>query len=86
MGTLEKIEMMFNRANRVPIPTFHVGDRVLAEIAMRETIPLRPLSLVAGVSAAAAAIALFFAVQGWLSINSTSIANYFDPAVLDLLL
>jgi hypothetical protein len=85
MGRLEKFEALFDQANRSPVPMFHVSDRVLAEIAMREAIPLSPLSWVAGISAAAAAIALFFAVQGWMAVSS-SMVNYFDPAVLDFLL
>ena len=85
MDKLGKIEALFERACQGPTPIFHVGERVIAEIAARNSIRLTPLSFVAGLSAAAAAIALFYAINGWMTLSS-SVVDYFDPAVLDALL
>ena len=42
-------------------------------------------AIMAGVSAAAAVIALFYAINSWMSLT-WSVADYFDPTVLDVLL
>lgn len=85
MDKLGKLEALFERACQGPTPIFHVGENVIAEIAARGSIRLTPLSFVAGLSAAAAAIALFYAISGWMTLSG-SVVDYFDPAVLDALL
>ena len=85
MDGLKNINTLFEYAQRRQTPIFHVSDQVLAEIVNRESIRLTPLSFVAGISAAAAAIAFFYAIHGWLSVTG-SVADYFDPSVLDILL
>ena len=86
MDKLKNIETLFNYAQQDQTPVFHIGNKVLTEIMNRETIRLTPLSLMAGISAAAAAIAFFYAINGWLSMTGGSVADYFDPSVLDVLL
>ena len=85
MDQLNKIEKLFERARLVGTPVFHVGDRILAEIEDRRTVQLTPFSIMAALSAAAAVIALVYAVNSWLSMTWT-LADYFDPTVLNVLL
>lgn len=85
MDSLERIEKLFEQAQLAGTPVFHVSDRVLVEIAERQSVRLMPLSIMAGISAAAAVIALFYAINSWLSLT-WSVADYFDPTVLNVLL
>jgi hypothetical protein len=85
MDNLKKIEALFEQARLVNMPVFHVSDQVLAEIAARQSIQLRPWSIMAGISAAAAVIAVVYTVNTWMSMT-WSLADYFDPTVLDVLL
>ena len=85
MDTLKKLETLFERAANAQTPVFHIGDQVLAEIAARQTIQLKPWSIMAGLSAAAAVIAIVYTVNTWLSMT-WSLADYFDPTVLDILM
>ena len=85
MDKLNRIERLIEQARQCSAPVFHVSDQVLAEIAARQSIQLTPLSIVACISAAAAVIALVYAVNGWLSMTG-SLVDYFNPAVLEVLL
>jgi len=85
MDKLGRIEKLFERARLCGTPVFHVSDQVLAEIAERQSVRLMPLSIMAGISAAAAVIALFYAINSWMSLT-WSLTDYFDPTVLDVLL
>ncbi len=85
MDNLNKLELLFERAGQASMPVFHVSDQVLAEIAARQSIQLRPWSIMAGISAAAAVIALVYTVNTWMSMT-WSLAEYFDPTVLDIIL
>ncbi len=85
MDNLNRLEQLFERAGQVSMPVFHVSDQVLAEIAARQSIQLRPWSIMAGISAAAAVIALVYTVNSWMSMT-WSLADYFDPTVLDIIL
>ena len=85
MDNLKQIEALFERARLVNMPVFHVSDQVLAEIAARQSIQLRPWSIMAGISAAAAVIAVVYTINTWMSMT-WSYADYFDPTVLDVLL
>lgn len=85
MDQLNKLETLFEQARQAATPVFHVSDRVLADIADRRSVRLTPFSIMAGLSAAAAVIALVYAVNSWLSMTWT-LADYFDPTVLDVLL
>ena len=85
MDSLERIEKLFEQARRCETPVFQVSDQVMVEIAERQCVRLMPLSIMAGVSAAAAVIALFYAINSWMSLT-WSVADYFDPTVLDVLL
>jgi hypothetical protein len=85
MDNLNKLEQLFERAGQVSMPVFHVSDQVLAEIAARQSIQLRPWSIMAGISAAAAVIALVYTVNTWMSMT-WSLADHFDPTVLDFIL
>jgi hypothetical protein len=85
MDSLKRIEKLFERVRLCGTPVFHVSDQVMAEIAERQCVRLMPLSIMAGISAAAAAIALFYAIHSWESLT-WSLTDYFDPTVLDVLL
>ena len=85
MDSLDRIEKLLEQARRWETPVFHVSDQVMAEIVERQGVRLMPLSIMAGVSAAAAVIALFYAINSWMSLT-WSVADYFDPTVLDVLL
>ena len=85
MDSLERIEKLLAQARLCETPVFHVSDRVMAEIAERQSVRLMPLSIMAGISAAAAVIAVFYAINSWMSLT-WSVADYFDPTVLDVLL
>ncbi|MFC1764456.1 hypothetical protein ACFL6U_20605 [Planctomycetota bacterium] len=69
MDTLKKLERLFERDRLGTTPVFHVSNRVIAELGPRETVTLVPLSVFAGVSAAAAALLLFLAVNAWNTMN-----------------
>lgn len=73
MDTLKKIERLFERARQADTPVFHVSDRVIADIRPPEVIPLMPLSVVAGLSAAAAVLFFFMAVNAWTTVNSPNL-------------
>lgn len=85
MDQMSRIEKLFERARMIGTPVFHVSDQVLDEIADRKTVELVPFSIIAGLSAAAAVIALVYAINSWLSMTWT-LADYFDPTVLNVLL
>lgn len=85
MDTLKKLDRLFEHAAQTKTPVFHVGDQVLEEIAARQTIQLRPWSIMAGISAAAAVIAIVYTVNTWMSMTWT-LADYFDPTLLDVLM
>ena len=85
MDTLKNLEKLFEQAATAKTPVFHVGDQVLEEIAARQTIQLRPWSIMAGISAAAAVIAIAYTVNTWMSMTWT-LADYFDPTLLDVLM
>lgn len=85
MDSLKKLETLFERAGEVSMPVFHVSDQVLAEIAARQSIQLRPWSIMAGISAAAAVIAVVYTVNTWMSMT-WSLADHFDPTVFNMLL
>ncbi|MCF7974858.1 MAG: hypothetical protein K9N55_13650 [Phycisphaerae bacterium] len=85
MDNLRKIETLFEQARLVNMPVFHVSDQVLAEIAARQSIQLRPWSIMAGISAAAAVIAVVYTVNTWMSMT-WSLADIYDPTILDVLL
>lgn len=70
MDTLKKIEQLFAQAQRQNTPVFHVSDRVIGELTACETPRLAPLSIFAGVTAAAAVVMLFLSVQAWNYLNS----------------
>ena len=85
MDSLKRIEKLLEQARLCGTPVFHVSDQVMAEIADRQCVRLMPLSIMAGISATAAAIALFYAMHSWASLT-WSLTDYFDPTVLDVLL
>lgn len=85
MDQMNKLEKFFEQTRRIGTPVFHVSDQVLEEIADRKTVQLTPFSIMAGLSAAAAVIALVYAINSWLSMTWT-LADYFDPTLLDVLL
>jgi len=85
MDNLKRIESLFEQARQVNMPVFHVSDQVLAEIAARQCIQLRPWSIMAGISAAAAVIAVVYTVNTWMSMT-WSLPDYFDTTILDVLL
>ncbi len=85
MDSLRQLETLFERAGQVSTPVFHVSDQVLAEIAARQSIQLRPWSIMAGISAAAAVIAMAYTINTWTT-KPWSLVDYFDPTVLEMLL
>jgi len=71
MDTLEAIEKLVCQARMEAAPTVDVSFRVLQRIAMDQA-PARilPFTLFAGLSAAAAVIVLFLAVNSWTYLTS----------------
>lgn len=65
MDTLKKIEKLFEQACGCPAPVFRVSDRVIDELAVYEPPRLIPLSIFAGVSAAAAVLVFMLGVHAW---------------------
>lgn len=70
MDTLKRIERLFAQARQGETPVFHVSDRVLQDLATLTPPRLMPLSVFAGVSAAAAVVMFLLSVQAWDYLNS----------------
>ena len=78
MDTLKKLERLFEQACRSPVPVFRVSDRVFNELTAYEPPRLIPLSIFAGVSAAAAVLVFMLAVNAW-SYLSNPIMELVEP-------
>lgn len=70
MDTLKRIERLFAQARQGETPMFYVSDGVLQDLAVLTPPRLIPLSVFAGVSAAAAVVMLLLSVQAWNYLNS----------------
>ena len=72
MDTLDALTKLARKAREESTPVFGVADRVRLRIRSERPQPvtLIPLGLFGGVSAAAASIILFLAVQFWQYMNS----------------
>ena len=86
MDTLTKLDNLFKRSAQCPAPVFHVADRVLDRLQgqIPLVIPLRPLSLVAGLSAAAAIIAIVMAFRGTI-VPGELLADAVNPVLYEVL-
>jgi hypothetical protein len=70
MDTLKRIEKLFEQARQDETPVFHVSHRVMADLAALAPPRLIPLSVFAGVAAAAAVVMFLLSVQTWNYLNS----------------
>jgi hypothetical protein len=72
MDTLKGLAKLARRAREEQTPVFGVAELVRLRIQSesRQTVTLIPLGLFGGLSAAAASIILFLAVQLWQYMNS----------------
>ena len=72
MDALEGLTRLARRAREEQTPVFGVAEKVRLQIQSegRQAVTLIPLGLFGGVSAAAASIILFMAVQFWQYVNS----------------
>ncbi len=78
MDTLRAIEELVDRAKREPTPEIDVCGRVLMRLETRTRPRILPLTVFAGVSAAAAVVLLFFAVSNWIYLTNP-IMEFFTP-------
>jgi hypothetical protein len=72
MDALDALAKLARKAREEPTPVFGVADRVRLRITAErpQSVTLIPLGLFGGLSAAAASIILFMAVQFWQFVNS----------------
>ncbi len=72
MDTLEALARLARKACEEPIPAFNVADGVRLRIRSEKSasVTLIPLGLFGGVSAVAASITLFLAVEFWKYMSS----------------
>ncbi len=70
MDTLRKIETLFQRAAAEPTPVFRVSDRVWHRLTYAsESSSFVTFDIMAAVSAAAASIILFWAINTWMQLS-----------------
>jgi hypothetical protein len=67
MDTLDGIERLAAKARKEAIPSFHVADQVMVQIrsGLTRTVSFAAFDFFAGVSAAAALIMFFVALNTW---------------------
>jgi hypothetical protein len=72
MDALEGLIRLARKAREEQTPVFGVAEKVRLQIQSeaRQAVTLIPLGLFGGISAAAASITLFMAVQFWQYMNS----------------
>jgi hypothetical protein len=72
MDTLEALARLARKAREEPIPFFNVADGVQLRIRSEkpESVTLIPLGLFGGLSAVAASITLFMAIEFWKYMSS----------------
>jgi hypothetical protein len=72
MDALDGLDRLARRARAEPTPVFGVADKVRLRIRAKrpQAVTLIPLELIGGLSAVAASIILFLAVQFWQYMNS----------------
>ena len=72
MDTLEALARLARKAREEPTPVFNVADAVRLRIRSEkpETVTLIPLGLFGGISAVAASITLFMAIEFWKYMSS----------------
>jgi hypothetical protein len=71
MDTLRAIERLIQHARREHVPSFNVADKVLLSIMHEETetVSFLPMGLFAGITAVAAFVMLFLAINSWLALT-----------------
>jgi hypothetical protein len=75
MDTLKKIETLFQQAAAEPTPVFGVAPKVLFRLAqVSESLSFLTFDMVAAVSAVAASIILFWAINTWIQLSDPMIA------------
>ncbi len=72
MDALEALVRLARKAREEPIPIFNVADRVRLRIRSERpaSVTLIPLGLFGGLSAVAASITLFMAIEFWKYVSS----------------
>ena len=71
MDALEALAKLALKAREEPVPIFAVADQVRLRIrSEKPTVTLIPLGLFGGISAVAASITLFMAIEFWKYMSS----------------
>ncbi|MEN6578093.1 MAG: hypothetical protein ABFD90_17245 [Phycisphaerales bacterium] len=72
MDTLEALARLARKAREEPIPVFNIADGVQLRIRSEKpaSVTLIPLGLFGGLSAVAASITLFMAIEFWKYMSS----------------
>lgn len=83
MDKLKLIEKLIQKARNESIPEIDVTGQVLRRIHAEQlagpvVMRISPMSIFAGISAAAASIIIFFAVNAWLNFSDPLI-QFFGP-------
>ncbi len=86
MNDLEKLALLAARARREAVPHVDVSACVLARLRRGDepSLPGWPLLAVSGLSAVAASIVLFVAVQGWFALGDP-LASLLSPLTMVML-
>ncbi len=82
MNTLRAIEKLVDIARSEVVPSMDVGDavmlRISAQLDQRGPFAVTPMTVVAGLSALAASVILFLAINQWQTVNDP-IMQFFGP-------
>lgn len=87
MDTLSRIEKLISRAQRETPPKVDVADRVLWRIrtaSARPPVPIAPWGVFAGLSAVAASIIVFLAINAWMALSNPMMELYRPVMVASL--
>jgi len=88
MDTLSRIEKLVARARHERVPGIDVADRVQwrirTAVAVQPPVPIAPWGVLAGLSAVAASIILFLAVNAWMALSNPMMELYRPVMVASL--
>ncbi|HEV56955.1 MAG TPA: hypothetical protein ENN87_05595 [Phycisphaerales bacterium] len=88
MDALNRIEKLIARARGERPPSIDVADRVLWRIrvatASPAPVPIAPWGVLAGLSAVAASIILFLAINAWMALSNPMMELYRPVMVASL--
>ena len=79
MDILKIIDKLVLRATNEVVPTVDVTGQVLWRLraqGLEQPVPIVPMSIVAGLSAVAASIIIFLAINAWLALSNPMMELY----------